>query len=267
MTAIDSIAVPLFVPANRPERFAKAATSGADAVILDLEDAVAPEAKEVARASLTADFTDLPVIVRINAAGTQWYEDDLAAVGKLPVAAIMLPKSERVEDLARVARVLPVIALVESVRGIASARALAASGHTARLAFGSIDYASELGAHHQREPLLAARSELVFASRLGHCAAPFDGVTTDVDSAEAARSDAEHANKIGFGGKLAIHPRQIEPIKAGFRPSEKEIAWARAVLAAGDGAVRVDGQMIDAPVRMLADAILARVYGLCHTGG
>lgn len=249
---------PLFVPADRPERFAKAAASGADAVILDLEDAVAPAAKPVARAALAADFTELPVIVRINATGTAWHEDDLAAVAALPVAGIMLPKAERIEDLARVAAIKPVIALVETVAGMSAASDLARSGHAARLAFGSVDYAADLGCAHVREALAAARAEVVFASRLGSLLPALDGVTTDVSDPERAADDARHAALLGFGGKLVIHPRQVEPVRQAFAPTEAELDWARRVLASGDGVAVVDGTMVDEPVRIRARSILAR---------
>lgn len=253
-----SFIAPLFVPADRPERFAKAAASGADAVILDLEDAVAPSAKDQARSALDAGFTQLPVIVRINAVGTPWHEADLAAVAGLPVAAIMLPKAERAVDLARVAAIRPVVALVETVAGMVAARDLAGCGHAARLAFGSVDYAADLGCDHGREALAAARAEIVFASRLGGLIAPLDGVTTAVGDPGLAAGDARHAAALGFGGKLAIHPRQVEPIRRAFAPTAEQVDWARRVLASGDGVATVDGMMVDEPVRMRARTILAR---------
>ncbi|OYX21995.1 MAG: CoA ester lyase [Rhodobacterales bacterium 32-66-9] len=250
---------PLFVPANRPERFAKAAASGADAIILDLEDAVAPVDKDAARAALSAGFTDLPVIVRINAAGTAWHAADLAAAAQSPFAAIMLPKAASLDDIMRVAAIRPVVALIETAAGIAEARTIARSGHVARLAFGSVDYAADLGCDHVPEALAAARAEIVLASRLGELPAPLDGVTTDLSDPAIAESDARGARALGFGGKLAIHPRQIEPIKSGFQPRPSEIEWARQVLDSGDGAVRIGQSMIDEPVRARARALLARV--------
>ena len=257
MTDLAFVA-PLFVPGDRPERYAKAAASGADAVILDLEDAVAPAAKEQARAALQTGFTGLPVVVRINAVGTPWHDADLAAVAQLPVAAIMLPKAERADDLARLAAVRPVIALIETVVGVAAVRELALSGQAARLAFGSIDYAADLGCDHVREALAHARSEIIFASRLGGLVAPLDGVTTDVQDPELALDDARHAAALGFGGKLAIHPRQVAGIRQAFRPSEAQIDWARRVLETGAGAATVDGSMVDEPVRIRARSILSK---------
>lgn len=250
---------PLFVPADRPERFAKAAASGADAVILDLEDGVAGDAKEAARAALRTDFTGLPVLVRINGADTPWFADDLAAVADLNAAGIILPKAETGRELDAVCAVgLPVLALIETARGLAEARSIATLDRVVRLVFGSLDFCADLGCAPVREALLAARSELVLASRLGGLDAPVDGVTTSIDDAALIADDARHAMTLGFGGKLAIHPRQIAPIREGFRPDAAEIAWARRVLASGDGAVAVDGGMVDEPVRLRARAILKR---------
>lgn len=249
---VSEICAPLFVPANRPERFAKAAVSGADAVILDLEDAVAAEAKDAARDALDIGFTDLPVLVRINAFGTPWHEADLAAVRALKPAAVILPKAE----VAGLDLGLPVIALIETARGMAEARQIAP--RVARLAFGSIDYCAELGCAHLREVLLPARSELVLASRLAGIAAPIDGVTTALDDMAVTAGDAAHARDLGMTGKLCIHPRQIGAVLGAFRPSAAELDWARRVLASGDGAAQVDGAMVDEPVRIRARSLLAR---------
>lgn len=253
----DNIRAPLFVPANRPERFVKAAGSGADAVILDLEDSVAPDAKSAARDALAKDFTELPVIVRVNAVGTTWHEDDMRAVRALNPAAIILPKAEA----ATVAIPgVPVIALIESARGLADARWIAPQ--VARLAFGSIDYCAELGCAHLREVLLPARSELVLASRLAGITAPIDSVTTALDDISVTEGDAAHARELGMTGKLCIHPRQIGPVILAFQPSESELDWARRVVVSGDGAVQVDGAMVDEPVRIRARSLLARTGGL-----
>lgn len=256
--SLTTCLAPLFVPADRPERFAKAAASGADAVILDLEDAIAPANKGAALSALRTDFTELPIIVRINAVGTSWHDADLAAVSQLPVAAIMLPMTERVEDVVRVAQCKPVVALVETVVGIAAARDIARCGAAARMAFGSVDYAADLGCDHVRDALATARAEIVFASRLGNLPAPLDGVTTDLDAGPATSDDARHAASIGFGGKLAIHPRQIAAIRDAFAPSAEAIDWALRVLGSGEGVAIVDGKMVDEPVRIRARKILAR---------
>jgi citrate lyase subunit beta/citryl-CoA lyase len=258
MSAALDFAAPLFVPGNRPERFAKAAGSAADAIILDLEDAVSPDAKDYARSCLSADFTDKPIIVRINAVGTPWHEADLASVAALPFSAIMLPKVAFPDNLTKIADVRPVVALVETARGLADARLLARSGQIARFAFGSVDFAADLGCAHNREALAAARAELLLASRLGGLVPPLDGVSLTLHEPTAILADARFARMLGFGGKLCIHPSQVRPVLEGFMPDEAECAWARRVLASGEGAVAIDGAMIDAPVRARANAILAR---------
>jgi citrate lyase subunit beta/citryl-CoA lyase len=257
---LDCIA-PLFVPGNRPDRFEKAAASGTDAIIIDLEDAVPPAAKDLARASLRVDFTPLPVLVRINAPGTPWHADDMAAVAKLPFSAIIVPKAEIDSGLELVigsACSHPVVALIETARGLAQARQIACLPGIVRLAFGSIDFCADIGCAHTREALLMARSEIVLASRLAAKSAPIDGVTTAIDNPELVIEDSRHARSLGFGGKLCIHPKQVEAVLSGFHPDAAEIEWARKVLASGDGATALEGAMIDEPVRIRARAILAK---------
>jgi len=250
---------PLFVPATRPERFTKAAASGADTVILDLEDAVAAADKDSARGALDRGFTDLPVIVRINADQTPWHEADLAAIRNRGFAGLMLPKAENPASVVRVADAVPntpVLALIETAVGLAHARDIAALKCVAQLAFGSVDYCSDLGCAHERNILLPARSELVLASRLAQIAAPIDGVTVRLDDPAQTFDDAAHARAIGMAGKLCVHPKQTGDVLRAFAPTEAEIAWAERVLASGDGAVSVDGTMVDEPVRIRARAIL-----------
>jgi citrate lyase subunit beta/citryl-CoA lyase len=257
---VATIRAPLFVPATRPERFAKAAASGADAVILDLEDAVGLADKDSARAALRTDFTGLEVIVRINGVGTPWHEADVVALRQLSVAAVMLPKSEDPAAVAAVVSALdrrPVIALIETARGLANARAIAALAGVVRLAFGSIDFCADLGCAQLREVLLPIRLELVLASRIARIAAPIDGVTVQLDDPALTYADAAHARQLGMGGKLCIHPNQITEVVRAFTPTGAEIDWARRVLASAEGAVLVDGQMVDEPVRLRARAILA----------
>ena len=257
----DTIFVPLFVPANRADRFEKAAASGADAVILDLEDAVADQDKHRARSLLRCDFTNLPVIVRINASGSSWHEQDLAAVMSLPVAAVMLPKSEDPQRVGQVCRVLknhaPLWALIESAQGLSSARAIAALEGVSRLVFGSIDFCADLGCAHLPDILLPARSELVLASRLAGIAAPIDGITAQLENQDEIFRDACHSRALGMGGKLCVHPRQIAEVRRAFAPTEEEIGWANRVLSSAHGAVAVDGEMVDEPVKLRARAVLA----------
>jgi citrate lyase subunit beta / citryl-CoA lyase len=260
--SFQTCVAPLFVPATRPDRFAKAAQSGADAVIIDLEDAVSAVEKVKARAALTRDILpDCPVLFRINAVATQWFKDDAAALAKLGINCVMLAKTEGINDIAQVRAIAPhiqIIALIESAKGLANARAIAAAG-AVRLAFGSLDYCVDLGCAHEREALLSARSELVLASRLAAIAPPIDGVTAQVEDEAALKNDAAHAAALGFSGKLCIHPTQVAPVKLAFAPSTQEIAWAERILASSqDGVALVDGMMVDAPVRLRAQAILAR---------
>ena len=257
---IGWLTAPLFVPGDRPERFGKAAASGADAIIIDLEDAVAPAAKPAARENLRlAHNLGCAVVVRINGRATQWHVEDLAAVRQLAPAGVILPKAESADDIGGTAACgVPIIALVETAAGLAAARAIAASG-AARIAFGSLDFCADIGSEHTRDALLAARSELVLASRLARLPKPIDGVTADLRNAEQLAGDVRHARELGFGGKLCIHPSQVADVMSGFEPAADEIAWAAKVLAApADGATTVDGRMIDAPVRAWAHGILER---------
>lgn len=260
MVEISTILAPLFVPGNRPDRYQKAAASGADAIILDLEDAVALDQKDAARAAISCAFTSLPVIVRVNAVGTPWHEADMLKVRDLPAAAVMLPKSEDPGRLAEICQrlkgIVDVLPLVETAMGIANARAIAAVPGVVRLAFGSVDYCADLNCAHRRDVLLPARSELVLASRLAGIAAPIDGVTTDTSSTTKTYEDALHARDLGMAGKLCIHPNQIAVAKLAFSPSDEEQVWARRVLATEGGAVLLDGAMIDEPVRAKARRIL-----------
>lgn len=255
---------PIFVPATRPERFVKAAQSGADAIIVDLEDAVSAVDKDIARDALSQ--SDLPPIVRIlriNAVGTSWHEKDLAAAARLPFDAVMLPKSETEGDIASVRAAIgvgkPIIALVETALGVAQAATLARCEGVERLAFGSVDFCADLGCANEWDALLHARSTIVLASRLGGIAAPIDGVTLELNDETKAREDARRASALGFSGKLCIHPKQVGPVLEGFAPTADEISWAERVTGAGDqGAVSIDGIMVDPPVLRRAEQIVAR---------
>jgi citrate lyase subunit beta/citryl-CoA lyase len=261
MIRFDFIA-PLFVPANRPERFAKAAASGADAVILDLEDAVRAQDKDEARQCVTTGFTHLPVILRVNGAGTPWHGADLVAALDTRPAGIMVPKAEFTPAFQAVCekasrRGIGVIALLETARGIASAERIATIPGVTRLAFGSVDYAADIGCDHTRAALSHARSQLVLASRLAEKTQPLDGVTTDIEDGGRIQDDARYSRELGFGGKLCIHPRQISLVLDSWKPAPAEIAWATRI-AGTEGAVAIDGEMVDEPVRARARALLAR---------
>jgi citrate lyase subunit beta/citryl-CoA lyase len=258
----------LFVPGDRPERFAKAAASGADLVVLDLEDAVAPEDKSAARAQVAAELSrGGRCVVRINAVGTPWCDDDLAMVAGHE-CVVMVPKAEDPSSLARIAAALPastpLIALVETAAGILAAPAVAASPGVSRLAFGSFDLAAQLGVEPtDRIALQAARSALVLASAAAGISPPIDGVTGAVSDDALLVEETGHARRMGFEARLCIHPRQVPLVAEALRPTETQVAWARAVLASSlsPGVAVVDGEMVDKPVVDRARRVLARSGG------
>lgn len=255
----------LFVPGDRPERFDKALAAGAGSVIVDLEDAVPLEGKQAARAALQAWLASAqaPVAVRINAADTPWFQQDLAVCASPNVCAVMLAKADRPEDLAVCGQAAPqarLLPLIENASGFDALRALAAVPGVERFVFGSIDFQLDLGIAGEDQALLFFRSQLVLASRLGRLAAPVDGVTTDIHDAAKVQEAAARARSLGFGAKLCIHPAQVAAVNAAFRPTDREIDWARRVLEAaarsGGAAATVDGKMIDRPLMLRAQAIL-----------
>lgn len=249
----------LFVPGDRPERFAKAWDSDADAVILDLEDAVAPQDKDAARAAVAGWLSaERPVWVRINAGDTAAFEGDLQLIGRPGLAGLMVPKAEALAPAllaAATAADCPLLALVETARGIALAQEIARTPGVARLAFGSIDFQADLGIESE-EGLLPFRSMLVLASRLAGLPPPVDGVCTALDDAAVLDADSRRSRALGFGGRLCIHPKQVGTVHAAWAPTQAEKAWARRVVeamdASGGSAVRVDGRMVDQPVLIRA---------------
>jgi len=222
----------LFVPASRCERIAKAVAAGAQAVIVDLEDAVDPAQKGEARKQLAQYLQEAPLKpwLRINAIGTPWHEE-------------------------------PLIALVESARGIVNLADIAQHPGLHRMAFGSADLARDLGCEDSWETLVHARQAMVLHCAAARLSAPIDGVSFVLDQAEPVQQDAARAARHGFGAKLCIHPAQLAPTHEGFAPSAAQLQWATAVLAAaaqGSGAQRVAGQMIDRPVIERARQLMAR---------
>ncbi|WP_019936666.1 CoA ester lyase [Bordetella sp. FB-8] len=260
----------LFVPASRAERIPKALASGADAVIVDLEDAVEPAAKPAARQALAEFLNGCPdarVWVRVNDATTPWHEDDLAALrGKPGVAAVMLPKAESAAQVAHAGQGRPVVPIVETARGLVRVAEVAAAPGVDRLAFGSLDYGVDLSftpATAAADVLLGqARGLVLLHSRAAGLAAPMDGVYPDIEDTEGLSAAAERASHMGFSGMLCIHPSQIETVHAAFMPAQADIDWSRRVLTAqresGAGAFRLEGRMVDAPVLARARQVLAR---------
>ncbi|MBW9332307.1 CoA ester lyase [Herbaspirillum sp. RU 5E] len=268
----------LFVPANRPERYERALESGADAVIVDLEDAVALPQKEEARATLArwlrGNGPQPRLWVRINAADTVWHGDDLLTFSALSMAGIVLPKAEDPKTLSAIARRLGpgrgLIVLIESAAGLAAMREIAAVPGVQRLAFGSIDAQVDLGMQcgPEEEELMHFRIEMVMASRLAGIAPPIDGVTTDFNDDALLTRMVQRARRMGFGAKLCIHPRQVEAVRRGFMPSEQELVWAEEVMAAvrasDGGAISLKGKMVDKPVILQAEKFLHQAGRLPH---
>lgn len=257
----------LFVPADRPERYEKALASGAERIIIDLEDAVLDDNKASARDALKrAEIDWQRVVVRINDAASPHFEQDAALLRDMPVAEIMVPKANSADTLQQVADALGgdrhLLPQIESVQGLFAMPELLGREDVARLIFGHLDYALDLGSGRDHEAMLHTRSQIVLHSRHAGKPAPVDSVTPDFRDVSACRRDAAAARNLGFGGKLLIHPAQVEPVSAVFAPSEAEIAWARRVVAAvedvGRGAVAVDGEMVDKPVEEAARRILDR---------
>jgi citrate lyase subunit beta/citryl-CoA lyase len=262
----------LFVPGNRPDRFAKAWAAVPDAVIIDLEDAVSPAEKVAARASVDAwagsSAATHPMIIRVNSAESEWFRDDVALCRELGVAAVVLPKAENGKDIMFLAESMdsatPILPMIETARGFSNAAALAGSRQVQRLIFGSIDFQGDLGIGGDEEELLYFRSQLVLISRLKGIQAPVDGVTTEIDSGEQLRGQTLRSKRLGFGAKLCIHPKQVSVVKACFSPSPEEEAWARrvteAAAAAHGNAICVDGKMVDRPLVVRAESILASIH-------
>jgi citrate lyase subunit beta/citryl-CoA lyase len=262
----------LFVPGNRPDRFGKALESGADAVVLDLEDAVAAGAKDAARESVRAwaETAAAPerarVVVRTNDLGSPHAAADLAAVAAAGLPAVMLPKTESAGDIAVVrsaASDVQVLALVESAHGIAGVEEIAVAPGVVRLVFGTLDYALDLDLELDDAPdgLSYAAGRLAVASRCAGIATPVGGVTPQLGDEARLLADLAWSRRHGFGAKLCIHPAQVAAIHTALAPTTQAVERAQRVLeadAASPGAAQLDGRMIDRPVVLAARRTLAR---------
>lgn len=264
----------LFVPANRPDRFAKSLATRAQAVIVDLEDAVPLSEKEAARDAIRRELAPFlkqypeRLVVRINACGTSLIDDDLRLANDLGIQNLMLPKAESAQQLTQVGHALSftphLIPMIESAKGLDQVKAIAAHPHTLRLALGNIDLQVSLGMQCGPEELelLPARHQMVLASCLAEIAAPIDGVTVQIESATQLQADLLRGKRLGFQAKLCIHPKQVDEVIQGFAPSAQEIEYAQAVVAADKaadgGVVQLNGKMVDRPVVMLAQRILEK---------
>ncbi len=264
----------LFVPANRPERFGKALSSGADSVILDLEDSVPLIAKADARTAIRQSWPQLhqaacAVVIRINSPDTEWGQQDLTDLQNLPnLAGIVVPKCESAQSLKTVAEAfagIPSLPIIESAAGYLALAEIAQAPHVCRLVVGHIDFLADTGmscSQDQRE-LDALRFEVAMQTRRANLAPGVDGVTVSVDDEALIRADSERALRFGFGAKLCIHPKQVPVVHQAFAPTPSQIDWAQRVLAAmaasQGSAIQLDAKMVDLPVVLQAQRLLARV--------
>jgi len=255
---------PLFAPADRPGLLEKAAR-GADAVIADLEDGVSPGAKADARARAAA-WLDAPAegtrLVRVNGLLTQAGLQDLAELPLARCDAVVVPKADA-RSLRGWPFQTPVVALVETARGVRELDQIASFSWVERLQLGHLDLAAELGVAPDSPLMRHVRADLVLASPAAGLLPPWDGVHPDLADDDGLAASARAARELGFGGKACIHPRQVAVVRDAFAPTAQELAWARSVLdaveATGDaaaGAIAVDGQMVDLPVITRARSIL-----------
>jgi len=258
----------LYLPASNAKAIAKARTLPADIVVLDLEDAVAPEAKREARAAAVAavnegGFGGREVAIRANGIDTEWGEADLAAIAQSAADAVLVPKVSSPEDIRRYDNALSkapapmqLWAMIETCASVFRLDAIAAMAETSRLSLfvmGTNDLAKEMRARltPERTPFLPFLSMAVAAAR-AHSVAILDGVCNEFRDIDVFRAEAEQGLLFGFDGKSLIHPAQIDPCNEVFSPSEEELAWAHAVIEAfalpehaGKGAIRVEGKMAE----------------------
>ncbi|OYD25802.1 HpcH/HpaI aldolase/citrate lyase family protein [Oceanimonas baumannii] len=270
---INALQTLLFVPANRPERFEKALNSGADAIIIDLEDAVPPAEKDAARSTLANWLAEQPsasVLIRINGTNTPWFNQDTVLCRSDAVAAIVVPKAEDPGALTELANACdkPLLPFIESARALFLLNDIATVNGVARLLFGQLDMALDLGMDYpppagepyDETPFLPIRSQLVVCSRAHGLAAPLDAVYTAFNDDQGLQAYVHEGMKLGFDGILLVHPRQVRPATQAMAPTEAQIVWAGKVLAAGqqhNGAVvAVSEHMVDSPVITRARRIL-----------
>ena len=276
----------LFSPGNRLDLVAKAIKSGTDAVIVDLEDAVPAESKAEARANLTEiDSPDVPIFVRVNGGDTEYLWDDIVAAGKADISGIVLPKAEDPELMKRIDGALTamelqhgrepgsttVIPLIESTKGVLDCRELLTSAERVRsVLFGSGeqgDLVVDLGVEWTPDAtgLLTSRSLVILAARAAGIEHPMDAVYMDFRNLDGLRTECELARRVGYLGKVAIHPGQIPVIHEVFTPSEEEVAYQRHILekfeealAQGSASINVDGKMVDYAVARMARSVVQR---------
>ena len=265
----------LFVPADRAEELLpNAAGSGADGIIVDLEDAVASSAKVDARrtcvAAVAAAECRVPILVRINPLGTEWGRDDIAALIEAPIAGLVLPKVETADEVMAVGKLVSssdhiLVPLIETARGVLGSAAIAAADpRVIGLAFGAEDLSAQLGVRrsYSGQELLYARSHVVLAA-VASRRWVLDSPCIEPMGVDATRFEAARARALGYVGKLVIHPAQVAPVHEAFAPTVAEVAAATQVVAAfaamtrdGTGVGNLDGRMIDKPVVAAAQRVL-----------
>lgn len=257
----------LFCPADRPERFATA-LARADTVIFDLEDAVSPAAKVVARGALIDAHVDpARVIVRVNPLGTPEFDADLATLSQTDFRAIMLAKASSPKRIARIDPRFSVIALCETAAGVVAADKIARLDNVIALMWGAEDLVASLGGTASRDArgryrdiARHARARVLLAAGAAGKAA-IDAVHLDLADDSGLRREAEDAAASGFTASACIHPSQVPTIRAAYRPDQATLAWARAVLTAAEGERGVfafEGRMVDEPILRHARSVLAR---------
>ncbi|MTD55278.1 HpcH/HpaI aldolase/citrate lyase family protein [Amycolatopsis pithecellobii] len=255
----------LFVPGHRPDRFAKAADSGADGIIIDLEDAVGFDLKSSARENVRQWFSSgQNAIIRINSVDTPWYEDDITMLAD-DKRAVMLPKITSAEQVISVLARLPpgscVVALLETSSGVLAAREICAVPGVVRAVFGNGDLVGSLGIEYEdRAALDYIRSAIALASDAAGISPPFDGGSMSLADEDLLISDAKHAISFGYTGKVCIHPSQVSIVNSIFTPSREKIQWARDVVAVeGDGSIAVlNDKVIGRPIIKRAKRLLAQ---------
>jgi citrate lyase subunit beta/citryl-CoA lyase len=202
----------------------------------------------------------VPILVRINCVNSGCFGDDLRLCRRPGVSGIVLPKAERVTDIAAASPRSPVYPLIESMLGYARLKDLAAAPRVSRLLFGAIDFKLDMGIDGDRDELLFYRLGIVLASRMAGLLPPVDGVTVEIGDHTKIESDTDYTRRIGFSGKLCIHPDQVHIVNRCFTPSQQKIDWAikvtQATDAAGGGAVALDGKLIDKPPVATAQRII-----------
>ena len=264
----------LFAPGDDERKLRKALESGADAVVADLEDAVAPSVKDAAREStrrvLSEPAGGAARLVRINAVGTPWFHADVELIGELAPDAVVLPKATPEAADALAASGVAVIAIVETAMGVRLAFETASRPHVFALLLGAVDLGAQLGLQTREDALEIhyARSKLVIDSAAAGIRAPVDVVHVAIDDLDGLARQAELARSLGLRGKAAIHPAHVATINEVFTPSPTELDWARRVLdagraaaAQGRGAINLDGSMVDAAVLLRAERIVAESEG------